>query len=403
MSVQNQEFLRGVMRKEIKDRKIPISLGKTCPVKCAFCYEMDISYRQTFDMPLTTQEDWEFILNEIQAFPTRATESWVLGGNEYMEWTDLALHPKVMDWIEEFLEMTDKNIIMFSVGYFDPKRLHRLVEKYPGRINFELSVITLGSYRKPLMAKGPSVNQVLEVLDGPAVTSANFYSFGPGTMSEDARTISKINKNCLLWMGCLTPLKYIDEKTTALMRQGKRYLAEESQKIYDMNLPNIQMIHTESDITAFLNRNKIIKTFDACELEKRDWIVMAGNVYRVLSMLRPGRARFLYVPNETLGGDSNCTTLLTFSDVAKRITYQKVVHLPRVIMEKSSNDERDISGVSFDDFKERFPRVRFKVLYKVNSALSNKKLYEKGYLKNYVEDYLRNPLSKKFESVAHPH
>jgi len=29
-------------------------------------------------------------------------------------------------------------------------------------------------------------------------------------------------------------------------------------------------------------------------------------------------------------------------------------------------------------------------------------LYEKGYLKNYVEDYLQNPLSKKFEAIAHP-
>jgi hypothetical protein len=252
------------------------------------------------------------------------------------------------------------------------------------------------------MPKGPSVNQVLGVLDGPAVASANFYSFGPDTMSEDAKTISKINKNCLLWMGCLTPLKYIDEKTTTLMRQGKRFLPGESQKVYDMNLPNIQMIHTESDITAFLNRNKIMKTFDACELDKKDWVVMAGNVHRILSMFRQGRARFLYVPNETLGGDSDCTTLLTFSDVAKRISYQKVVHLPRVIMEKSSNDERDISGVSFDDFKDRFPRVRFKVLNRVNSKLSNKKLYEKGYLKNYVEDYLRHPLSKKFERIAHP-
>ena len=402
MSVENREFLQEVMRKEIKDRKIPISLGKTCPVKCTFCYEMDHSYRQTFDMPLTTQEDWDFILNEIIAFPTRATESWVLGGNEYMEWTDLALHPKAMEWIEEFLEKTDKNIIMFSVGYFDPKKINRLAEKYPGRINFELSVITLGAYRNQLMPKGPSVNQVLEVLDGPAVTSANFYSFGPGTMSEDAKTIAKINTDCLLWMGTLTPLKYIDEKTTTLMRQGKRFLADESRKIYDMNLSNVQMIHTESDITSFLNRNKIIKTFDACELDKKDWVAMAGNVHRVLHMFRQGRARFLYVPNETLGGDSDCTTLLTFSDVAKRITNQRVIHLPRVIMEKSSNDERDISGVSFEDFKERFPRVRFKVLNKVNSALSNKKLYEKGYLKNYVEDYLQNPLSKKFEAIAHP-
>jgi hypothetical protein len=402
MSVQNEDILQQVLLQEIHDRKIPISLGKTCPVKCTFCYEMDLSYRKTFEMPMTTQKDWEFILNEIRSLPTQKTESWVLGGNEYMEWTDLALHPRAMDWIEEFLEKTDKNIIMFSVGYFDPKRLNRMAEKYPGRINFELSVITLGSYRKQLMPKGPTVKQVLEVLDGPAVTSANFYSFGPGTMSTDAKTISEINKNCLLWMGCLTPLKYIDEKTTALMRQGKRFLPDESQKIYDMNLANIQMIHTESDITAFLNRNKIMKTFDACELDKKDWVVMAGNVYRVLKMFRQGRARFLYVPNATLGGDSNCTTLLTFNDVAQRISHQRVVHLPRVIMEKSSDDERDISGVSFEEFKQRFPRVRFKVLNRVNSDLSNKKLYEKGYLKNYVEDYIRHPLSKKFDQIAQP-
>ena len=402
MSNQNQELLYNIFRKEIKDRKIPLSLGKTCPVKCTFCYEMDHSYRKTFETPLPTQEHWEFIFKEIRSFPTRESESWILGGNEYMEWTDLALHPKAMDWIEEFLEKTDKKITMFSVGYFDPARINRLAEKYPGRINFELSVITLGSYREQLMPKGPSVKQVLAVLDGPAVTSANFYSFGPGSMSEDAKKISDINKDCLLWMGCLTPLKYIDADTTKVMRQGKRFLPDEARKIYDMNLSNVQMIHTESDITAFLNRNKIIKTFDACELEKRDWIVMAGNVHRILTLFRRGRARFLYVPNDTLGGDSNCTTLLTFDDVAKRITNQKVIHLPQVIMEKSSNDERDISGRSFDEFKEQFPRVRFKVLHKVNSALSNKKLYEKGYLKNYVEDYLNNPLSKKFESVAHP-
>tara|TARA_Y100001960_G_scaffold111140_1_gene119032 strand:+ start:25 stop:360 length:336 start_codon:yes stop_codon:yes gene_type:complete len=110
----------------------------------------------------------------------------------------------------------------------------------------------------------------------------------------------------------------------------------------------------------------------------------------------------MYVPNDTLGGDSDCTTLLTFDDVAKRINNQKVIHLPRVIMEKSSNDERDISGRSFDEFKNQFPNIRFKVLHKINSDLSNKKLYEKGYLKNYIEGYLNNPLSKKFENLPYP-
>ncbi|MFQ5451528.1 MAG: radical SAM protein [Nitrospinaceae bacterium] len=398
-----KELLHNVLRAEIKDRKIPISLGKTCPVKCTFCYEKghDI-YRKVFDIPRTTQEDWEFIFNEIQKVPSYDGESWVLGGNEYMEWTDLPLHPKSMDWMEEFLEKTDKNITFFTVGYVNPERINRLAEKYPGRVNFELSVITLGEVRKKLMPNGPTPAQVLKILDGPAVTSANFYALGPGTMSEDARKISKINKKCLLWMGCLTPLKYIDPQTTALMRYGKKFLPEEARKVYDLNLENVTMIHTESDITAFLNRKKIIKVFDACELEKKDTVVMAGNVYKILMMFRRHRARFLYVPNDTLGGDSDCTTLLTFSDIAKRLTYERRVFLPKVIMEKASDDERDISGASFDDFKARFPRCTFKVLNKINSNLSNRKLYEKGYLKNYVEGYLQNPLSKNFEAMSLP-
>lgn len=398
----DKEFLRNILRAEIRELKIPLSLGKTCPVKCAFCYEKDHSYRKTYETPRTTQEDWEFIFNEIKKIPTKKDESWVLGGNEYMEWTDLPLHPKALDWVEEFLDNTDKNITMFTVGYANPERINKLARRHPGRINFELSVITLGEARKKLMPNGPSAEQVMKILDGPAVTSANFYSFGPGTMSEDARRISQINPTVLLWMGCLTPLKYIDPDTTALMRFGKKFLADEARKIYDYNLPNTMMIHTESDITSFLNRNKIIKTFDACELGKKDTVVMAGNVYRILTMFRRNRARYLYVPNATLGGDSNCSTLLTFSDVSKRITDQTRVYLPKVILEKSSDLEMDITGETFDEFKARFPRCTFKVLNKVNSGLSNRKLYEKGYLKNYVEDYLGNPLSKKFEMMASP-
>jgi len=397
-----KEFLRDILRAEIREMKIPLSLGKTCPVKCTFCYEKDHSYRKTFDTPRTTQEDWEFIFSEIKKIPTRKDVSWVLGGNEYMEWTDLPLHPKALDWIEEFLDNTDKNITMFTVGYANPERINKLAERHPGRINFELSVITLGEARKKLMPNGPSAEQVMKILDGPAVTSANFYSFGPDTMSEDARRISRINSKVLLWMGCLTPLKYIDPDTTALMRFGKKFLADEARKTYDLNLPNTMMIHTESDITSFLNRNKIIKTFDACELEKKDTVVMAGNVHKILTLFRRNRAKFLYVPNATLGGDSNCTTLLTFSDVAKRITHQKRVYLPKVILEKSADVEMDIAGETFDEFKAKFPRCTFKVLNKVNSGLSNRKLYEKGYLKNYVEDYLGNPLSKKFEMMASP-
>ena len=398
----DQKLLYDVLRAEIRDRKVPLSLGKTCPMKCTFCYEQDHSYRKTFNTPRTTQAHWQFILNEIQKCPSGKNEAWILGGNEYMEWTETFLHPRAMDWLEEFLDNTDKKIVIFTTGCLPHEKINRLAERYSGRIHMELSVNTLSRYRKQLMPIGPSIKQVLEILDGPVVTTANFYSFGPSTMSEDAKTISKINPRCHLWMGCLTPLKYIDEKTTALMRQGKKFLPDEAKKIYDDCLPNISMIHTESDITTFLNRNKILKSFDACELKKKDTVVMAGNVYRILTMFRQNRARFLYVPNDTLGGDSDCSTLLTFKDIAKRITNQTQVYLPKVIMENTSNEERDIAGVSFDEFKSWFPRCRFKVLHKINSKQSNRKLYEKGYLKNYVEDYLYNPLSKQFETVPLP-
>lgn len=197
----DEQILYDVFRQEIREKKIPVSLGKTCPVKCTFCYEKDHSYRPTVDAPLTTQEQWKFMLQEIQKYPTLPGQSWLLGGNEYMEWTDIFLHPKAMDWLEEFLDTTDKSVIFFTVGYAKADRIQRLVEKYPGRINFELSVITLGESRKKLMPHAPTVQQVLELIGGPAVTSSNFYSFGPDTMSKDAITISKINSNCALWMG----------------------------------------------------------------------------------------------------------------------------------------------------------------------------------------------------------
>ncbi len=398
----DSEVLYNVLRQEIRERKIPISLGKTCPVKCTFCYEKDHSYRPTIEAPMTTQEHWEFILREIQSYPTIENEAWLLGGNEYMEWTDLFLHPKAMDWLEEFLDTTDKMVIFFTVGYARPEKINQLAKKYPGRINFELSVITLGEARKKLMPHGPTVKQVLQILDGPSVTSANFYSFGPNTMATDAKVISRVNPEVVLWMGCLTPLKYIDSETTEVMRDGRRYLAEEAEKIYDADYPNMTQLHTESYITAWLNRKKILKTFDACELEKNDWVVVSGNIYRLLTLFRKNRAKYLYVPNAMLGGDSDCSTLLTFEDVAKRLNGQSMVYLPKVIMEHPSGGERDISGVTFDEFKSWFPRKRFRVLHNVNTKMSNTKLYEKGYVKNYIEDYVRNPLVKKFEDIPLP-
>lgn len=392
---------RDTLRREMDAGKIPLSLGKGCPVQCEFCYEIDHSYRETQEPPKTTQEDWAYILDYISNKPTDPMQFWCLGGNEYMEWTDLFLHPKAMEWVEDFLKYTDKNIQFFTVGFVHVPKIHRLAAQYPGRINFELSVITLGTYRQRLMPHAPSVKHLMKVLDGPAVSSANFYTFDAGTMSEDALTIAKINQRCVLWMGCLTPVKGIKPETATLMRQGRRYLPLEAERVYDAGLANMQTIHTEAYITAFLNRKRIVSRFDSLDLSKKDTVVMAGSVYNVLTMFRKNRARFLYVPNATLGGDSDCTVLLTFDDIASRLSNEKVIHVPKCVMQSGRGPDTDIAGVSLAQFVKK-TGVRVKVLQKVDTQFANQRLYRNGSLRHYVEDYLHNPLTQAYEALPRP-
>jgi hypothetical protein len=404
--LQPAEVLRGkdyrvILRKELDAGKIPISLGKSCPVQCEFCYELDHSYRETVEPPRTTQEDWEFILDYINGKPTDPLQFWCLGGNEYMEWTDLFLHPKAMEWVEDFLKYTDKNIQFFTVGFVHVPKIHQLAEQYPGRINFELSVITLSHYRQKLMPHAPSVKHLLKVLDGPAVSSANFYAFDDHTMSDDAATISGINQNCVLWMGCLTPVRGLKDETVALMRQGRAVLPREAERIYDAGLPNMTTIHTEAYITAFLNRKRIVSLFDSLELDKTDTVVVAGSVHKILTLYRKQRARFLYVPNATLGGDSDCTVLLTFDDIARRLTTEKALHIPKCVMQSGRGPYTDIAGVSLEEFLRK-TGVTVKVLHKVDTRFANTRLFRNGHLKTYIEDYVRNPLIQSYEALPLP-
>lgn len=377
--------------------KIPLSLGKECPVKCEFCYELDHSYRETLDPPKTTQEDWEFILNYINSKPTDPLQYWCLGGNEYMEWTDLFLHPKAMEWVEDFLKYTDKSIQFFTVGFVHVPKIHQLFLQYPGRINFELSVITLGKYRQQLMPHAPSVKHLMKVLDGPAVSSANFYAFDRDTMSEDAIAISKINSKCVLWMGCLTPVKGIKEETGAVMRQGRAHLPTEAEKVYDAGLPNLTTIHTEAYVTAFLNRKRILSIFDGLDLERKDPVVMARSVCKILTMFRKNRAKFVFVPNTTLGGDSDCTVLLTLNDIAPRVTGEKYVYIPQCVVESGRGTDKDIAGVTVEDFVKK-TGVKVRLLRKINTKFANNRLYRNGSLQNYVEDYVKNPLTRHYEN-----
>ncbi len=392
---------RDVLRREMDAGKIPLSLGRDCPVKCEFCYELDHSYRETLDPPKTTDEDWKYILDYISQKPTNPTQFWCLGGNEYMEWTDLFLHPKAMEWVEDFLKYTDKSIQFFTVGFVHVPKIHQLVAQYPGRINFELSVITLSEYRKRLMPHAPSISHLMKVLDGPAVSSANFYSFDAQTMSKDAEAISKINQRCVLWMGTLTPVRGLKDDTANLMRQGRAHLAEEALRIYDMGLPNLQTIHTEASITAFLSRRRIVSLFDSLELEKKDTIVTAWSVFKILSTYRKNRAKFLYVPNAMLSGDSDCTVLLTFDDIARRLTTQKVVHIPKCIMQSGRGPYTDITGVTLEQFMRK-TGVKVKVLHKIDTRFANDQLYKNGSLQNYVENYVRNPLTQSYEALPRP-
>jgi len=378
--------------------KIPLSLGRDCPVKCEFCYELDHSYRETFDPPKTTDEDWTYILDYISKKPTDPKQFWCLGGNEFMEWTDLFLLPKAMEWVEDFLKYTDKNIQFFTVGYVHVPKIHQLAVQYPGRINFELSVITLSDYRQRLMPHAPSVKHLMKVLDGPAVSSANFYAFDAHTMSKDAAAISAINQKCVLWMGTLTPVRGLKEDTANVMRQGRKHLPEEAQRIYDQALPNLQTIHTEAYTTAFLNRKRIVRLFDSLELEKKDTVVMAASVYKILNLYRKKRARFLYVPNAMLSGDSDCTVLLTFDDIARRLTGEKVIHIPKCIMQSGRGPYSDITGVTLEQFTKK-TGVKVKVLHKIDTKFANQRLYRSGLLKNYVEEYVRNPVAKAYEEV----
>ena len=392
---------RDVLRREMDAGKIPLSLGRDCPVKCEFCYELDHSYRETLDPPKTSDEDWKYILDYISKKPTDPKQFWCLGGNEFMEWTDLFLHPKAMEWVEDFLKYTDKSIQFFTVGFVHVPKIHQLVAQYPGRINFELSVITLSEYRQRLMPHAPSVKHLMKVLDGPAVSSANFYSFDANTMSKDAVEISKINQKCVLWMGTLTPVRGLKEETAGLMRQGRKHLAEESLRIYDAALPNLQTIHTEAYITAFLSRKRIISLFDSLELEKKDTLVTGWSVSKILSMYRKNKARVLYVPNAMLSGDSDCTVLLTFDDIARRLTTEKVIHVPKCIMQSGRGPFTDITGVTLDQFTEK-TGVRVKVLHKVDTRFANEQLYRNGSLQNYVENYIRNPMTQAYEALPRP-
>ncbi len=138
--------------------------------------------------------------------------------------------------------------------------------------------------------------------------------------------------------------------------------------------------------------------FDSLELEKNDTVVMAGIVYKILTLFRKNRVGFLYVLNALLSGDSDCTVLLTFNDIARRLTREKVLHIPKCILQSGRSPYTDISGVSLEQFMKKIG-VRVKVLHKFDTRFANQQLSRNGLLQNYVEQYLKHPLMQAYETL----
>src|SRR5262249_60220894 len=158
--------------------------------------------------------------------------------------------------------------------------------------------------------------------------------------------------------------------TADLMSQGRKFLAEEAIRLYDQGLPNIQTIQTEAPITAFMNRKRIVSAFDSLELEKRDTVVMAKSVYKVLNLYRKNRAKYLMVPNATLGGDSDCSVLLTFDDIARRVNGQKRIHIPKCMMQSGRGLYTDIAGGAAGEVMKK-KGVEGRERYQNNKRISN--------------------------------
>ena len=70
---KNADYRQALIR-EMDGGKIPLSLGKSCPVQCEFCYEIYHSYRETNRFPLSRQQEWRDMLEYIKLKPTDPLE-----------------------------------------------------------------------------------------------------------------------------------------------------------------------------------------------------------------------------------------------------------------------------------------------------------------------------------------
>ena len=284
------------------------------------------------------------------------------------------------------LTYTDKNITFFTVGFVHVPRSINW-RTYPGRINFELSVITLSDYRQRLMPHAPSVKHLMKVLDGPAVSSANFYAFDAHDVERCGDDLERsIRRLCCGWEPHAgAGLK----RRRPLMRQGRKYLPEEAQRIYEAGCrisrrsipkPTRRLSEPETDRRAFSIHSSWRKGYDRDGVERLQDPEHVSEEPREIPLCaeRDVERRFrLHGPADLR---RHCP----------RLTREKVVHIPKCVMQSGRGPYSDITGVTLEQFMKK-TGVKVKVLHKIDTRFANEQLYRNGSLRNYVESYVRIP------------
>ena len=129
------------------------------------------------------------------------------------------------------------------------------------------------------MPHAPSVKHLMKVLDGPAVSSANFYAFDHHTMSNDAEKISKINQKMRAVDGMPDAGAGDQRSDGGADAAGEGNIwPEKPSAVYEKGLPNMQTIHTEAPDHGIHEPQTDRESFDSLEFEKRDTVVMAKSV-----------------------------------------------------------------------------------------------------------------------------
>ena len=180
---------------------------------------------------------------------------------------------------------------------------------------------------------------------------------------------------------------------------GRKFLPEEATRIYHFRIAQSPDHSYGVPYDGVLSRRRIVSLFDSLELEKKDTVVMAGGPQNPDHVSKESR-EISYVPMPCWSGDSDCTVLLTFDDIARRLTKERPSTSRNASCSRGAAPILDITGVSLKQFTKRL--VCVKVLHKIDTRFANQQLYRHGSLQNYVEQYLNHPMRPAYEAIPRP-